>query len=127
MRIFPTVQIIIPWKLDIGENCTIGNDVILYALGQVSIGPRTTISQGSHICGGTHDWRDLAMPLIKAPVTIGADVWVAADVFVGPNVVVGDRAILGARSVVTKDVAVGVIMAGNPAQKIGQRESARGR
>jgi putative colanic acid biosynthesis acetyltransferase WcaF len=121
VRIFPNVQIIIPWNLNIGDHCTVGKGAILYALGEVTIGPRTTVSQGAHVCGGTHDWRDPTMPLIKSPVTIGADVWVAADAFVGPDVVIGEGAILGARAVVTKSVPAGSIMAGNPAKQIGRR------
>lgn len=122
VRIFPNVQILIPWNLDIGDHCTFGNGAILYALGKVTVGPRTTVSQGAHLCGGTHDWRNRTMPLIKSTVTIGADVWVAADAFVGPDVAIGDGAIIGARSVVTKSVGAGSIMVGNPAMKIGQRD-----
>jgi len=59
--------------------------------------------------------------LIKPPIEIGDEVWVCADAFVGPNVTVADRAIVAAASVVVKDVLVGDIVGGNPAQYIKNR------
>jgi putative colanic acid biosynthesis acetyltransferase WcaF len=109
--------------LDLGAQCAVGDRAILYALGQIQIGPRATVSQGAHLCAGTHDWRDLAMPLLKLPIKIGENAWVCADAFIGPNVTVGDDAIVGARAVVTKSVAAATIVAGNPAREIGKRYS----
>lgn len=122
LYILPSVRVTIPWNLDIGDDVAIGEGVIMYALGPISIGARTTISQGAHLCAGTHDWRDPAMPLIKLPIVIKADVWVCADVFVGPGVTVGQGAICGARAVVVKDVEAGAIVGGNPARVIGRRD-----
>lgn len=122
VQVHPTVRITIPWNLSIGDDSAVGDGVILYALGPTAIGARTTISQGAHLCAGTHDWRDPTMPLIKPPVSIGSDAWICADAFVGPGVTVGDAAILGARAVVMKDVGSGVIVAGNPARPIGTRK-----
>jgi putative colanic acid biosynthesis acetyltransferase WcaF len=127
VHVHPTVRITIPWNLSIGDYSAVGDGVILYALGPIAIGARTTISQGAHICAGTHDWRCRTMPLIKPPVSIGSDAWICADAFVGPGVTVSDAAILGARAVVMKDVGSGVIVAGNPAQPIGTRKSSLGK
>jgi putative colanic acid biosynthesis acetyltransferase WcaF len=114
VHIHPTTRITIPWNVTIGHDVTIGDLVIIYALGPIEIGPRSTISQYAHLCAGTHDWRDPAMPLLKLPIRVGADVWVCADAFIGPGVVIGDRAIIGARSVVMKDVAQNSVGHGNP-------------
>ena len=54
-------------------------------------------------------------------VEIGDDVLVFAEAFIGPGVRVGDNAVVGARAVVVKDVADGIVVAGNPARKIGDR------
>ncbi|TCJ39573.1 acetyltransferase [Frankia sp. BMG5.11] len=118
VHVFPTVRITIPWNLDIAEDAAIGDRVILYALGQISIGSRSTISQGAHLCAGTHDIAHPSRPLVKAPVKIGSDVWVCADAFVGPGVDVGDGAIVGARAVAMKNVPAHTIVAGNPARQI---------
>jgi putative colanic acid biosynthesis acetyltransferase WcaF len=122
VHIYPNVQIEIPWNLEIGASAAVGARAILYSLGLIRIGPRATISQGAHLCAGTHDWRDPAMPLLKPPIEIGADAWICADAFVGPGVTIGDASIIGARAVVMRDVAPATIVAGNPAREIGKRE-----
>lgn len=121
VHVYPSARITIPWNLTLGDNCAVGDYAILYALGPITLGPRTTVSQFAHLCAGSHDWHDQTMPLIKPPIVIGADVWVCADVFVGPGVTVGERAILGARAVVVKDVSSCSIVAGNPARPLGKR------
>jgi putative colanic acid biosynthesis acetyltransferase WcaF len=113
-HIYPTVRIAIPWNLDIGKSAAVGDRVILYSLGLITIGARATVSQGAHLCAGTHDWRDAAMPLLKKPITIGEDCWICADAFVGPDVTIGKATIIGARSVVMKDVKENVVGHGNP-------------
>lgn len=123
VHVYPTVRIIIPWNLDIGNHATIGDRAILYALGQMNIGARTIISQGAHLCAGSHDWRDPTMPLLKLPITVGADVWICADAFIGPDVVIGERTIVGARSVVMKNLSPEIVVAGNPARQIGTRNT----
>lgn len=120
-HICPSVRITIPWNLDIGPQSAVGDRAILYALGPITIGARVTISQGAHLCAGTHDWRRPDMALLKPPIVIGDDAWICADAFVGPGVTVGAGAVLGARGVATKDVAPWTIVAGNPAAGIGQR------
>jgi putative colanic acid biosynthesis acetyltransferase WcaF len=121
-RIFPSVRIIIPWNLTIGTHAAVGDRAILYALGPIVIGDRATISQGAHLCAGSHDYRDPTMPLLKLPIVIGKDVWICADAFVGPAVTIGDHAIIGARAVIMRNVANDVIVVGNPAREIGRRE-----
>lgn len=121
VHVYPTARIAIPWNLDLGEDCAIGDGAILYALGPISVGARATVSQYAHLCAGSHDWRDPAMPLLKPPIQIGCDAWICADAFIGPGVTVGEGAIVGARAVVMRDCAAGVILAGNPAKAIGVR------
>jgi putative colanic acid biosynthesis acetyltransferase WcaF len=115
VHIFPTARITIPWNLSIGDEASIGDRAIVYALGPIDIGRQTTVSQGAHLCAGTHDYRDPTMPLIKAEIRIGAGAWICADAFIGPNVTVGDRAVAGARAVVMKDITADTVVAGNPA------------
>lgn len=121
VHVHPSAVVFIPWNLEIGAWSFVGFDALLYNLGPMKIGERVTISQRAHLCGGTHDFRDEAMPLIKAPVAVADDAWICADAFVGPGVSVGRRAVVGARAVATKDVAEGAVVAGNPAREIGRR------
>jgi putative colanic acid biosynthesis acetyltransferase WcaF len=121
VRIHPSVRIAIPWNLEVGDWTAIGFDALLYNLGPVRLGQRVTVSQRAHLCAGTHDFRDAAMPLQKPPIAIQDDAWICADAFVGPGVEVGRGAVVGARAVVVEDVAAWAIVAGNPAREIGQR------
>jgi hypothetical protein len=84
--LYPTVRITIPWNLDLGAGCAVGDHAILYALGKITVGPRATISQYAHLCSGSHDLSRNDRPLTKPPITIEADAWIATDAFVGPGV-----------------------------------------
>lgn len=116
VRIHPTVRVTIPWHLDIADEVGIGDSVILYALGPITIGPRACISQHAHLCAGTHRLDDAARPLVRAPIVIAADAWVCADAFVGPGVTIGRGAVLGARAVAMKDLPPAMVGVGNPMQ-----------
>jgi putative colanic acid biosynthesis acetyltransferase WcaF len=122
VHLFPTVRITIPWNLSLGDGCAFGDRVILYALGPIRIGARTTVSQGAHLCAGSHDWRDPKMPLLKLPIEVGDDAWICADAFIGPGIRIGTYAIIGARAVVMKDVAEAAIVVGNPATVVSFRK-----
>jgi putative colanic acid biosynthesis acetyltransferase WcaF len=124
VHIAPSVRIAIPWNVSIGDQAAVGERVTLYSLGAITIGDRSTISQGAHICAGTHDYSDVAMPLLKESITIADDVWICADAFVGPGTTVGHRAVVGARAVVVRDVEESSIVAGNPARLIKLRPHA---
>ena len=115
VHVHPSVRIAIPWTLTIGAGSAVGERAILYGLGPIRIGARVTVSQGAHLCAGTHDWRDPAMPLVKASIEVGDDAWICADAFVGPGVTVGQGSIVAARACVMRDVAPGLIAEGNPA------------
>jgi putative colanic acid biosynthesis acetyltransferase WcaF len=115
VHVHPTARITMPWNLTLGDFCAVGDRATLYALGQIRIGPRVTVSQGAHLCAGGHDITDPARRLTKPPIQISADAWVCADAFVGPGVVIGERAIVAARAVTMRSVPEGRVAIGNPA------------
>ena len=121
VRIHPSATIYFPWNLSIGDWSSVGEDVLLYNLGPISIGEKVTVSQRAHLCAGTHDPTDPAMPLQKPPIEIGDQAWVCADAFVGPGVSVGEGAVVGARAVSVNDVEGWMIVGGNPARPIKER------
>ena len=116
VHIYPSVRIIMPWNIEIGEMAAVGDRATLYALGPIRIGPRATISQNAHLCAGSHDITRLDRRLITPAIAVEADVWIAADAFIGPGVTVGAGAVVGARAVVMRDVASRTLIAGNPAR-----------
>lgn len=122
VQIHPSARIAIPWNLEIGEYSSIGDHAIVYSLGSIKIGRCATISQYSHLCAGSHDFRKIDMPLVKAPITIADEVWICANAFIGPNTVVGARAIVAAGAVVVRDVGANLIVGGNPASQVTVRK-----
>lgn len=121
VQVSNTCKIFAPWNLEIGDFSAVGNQTNLYNLGPLRIGQNVTVSQGTHVCGGTHDYNDSKMKLIKSPIVIKENAWVCADAFVGPGVTVGEYAIVAARGVCVKDVDDYCIVGGNPAKTIGKR------
>ncbi len=121
VHIYPDVLVQYPWNLEVGDYSAVGARAILYNLGSITIGSRVTISQGAHLCAGTHDFRDPDMPLLKPPIVIGDDAWVCADAFIGPGVAVGEGAVVAARAVAMKPVQAWSVVAGNPATERGKR------
>lgn len=119
---YPTARIWAPWNLTMGEGSCIGPEADVYNVARVTLGTDAIISQKSYLCTAGHDFRDPSMPLTAAPITIGNQAWVAAASFVGPGVSLGDGAIVAACAVVTRNVAVNVIVGGNPAVKIGDSD-----
>jgi putative colanic acid biosynthesis acetyltransferase WcaF len=111
----PSVRVTYPWRLTIGDGSWIGDDVGLYTLGPISIGRNAVVSQGSYLCTGTHDYRDLGFAIDAKPIVIDDEVWVAAQVFISPGVRIGRGAVVGVRSLVLSDIPGGVIAMGHPA------------
>lgn len=124
VQIYPSVRIFMPSQLEIGSEATIGPEVQLYNLGPMRLGAQVTVSQGAHLCGGSHDDSDPAFRLIRAPITLGDGCWICADAFVGPSVSIGAGAVLGARAVAMRDVPAWQVHAGNPARYIRDRRLA---
>jgi putative colanic acid biosynthesis acetyltransferase WcaF len=121
VNLYPSALIYYPWNLRIGDWSSIGEWALIYNLGMISIGQRSTISQRAHLCAGTHDYRDPTMPLLKPPIQVADDAWICADAFVGPGVSIGEGAIVGARAVVTKNVLPWTVVVGNPARCVKER------
>ena len=122
---YPSTRIYFPWNLTVGDWSAIGEDVLIYNLGPVTLGQKVTISHRAHLCAGTHDYTQLDLPLLKPPIVIGNQAWICADAFVGPGVTVGEGAVVGARAVVVKVVEPWTVVAGNPARVIKKREVKR--
>lgn len=119
-----------PFYCDYGTNIHLGaeaflnfNCVILDVVA-VTIGVGTQIGPGVQILTADHprDPEERRRGLeFGRPVTIGANVWIGGAALILPGVTVGDDAIIGAGAVVTRDVAPGATVAGNPARPVARR------
>ncbi len=120
-RVYRSVRVWYPPHLVMGAQAVMGPRVNCYNQGMVTLGERAIVSQGAHLCTGTHDIRDTSFQLVTRPITIGADAWIAAEAFVAPGVTCGERAVLGARGVAFADLQPNMVYRGNPAVKIKAR------
>jgi putative colanic acid biosynthesis acetyltransferase WcaF len=118
----PGVRVTFPWKVVIGDHCWIGDNVELYSVAKIVIGEHSVVSQGSYLCAGTHDHRDISFPFVASPIIVEPECWIAARAFVGPGVRVGRGSIVGACSVLLSDVSPATIVAGVPARPVGARK-----
>lgn len=117
----PSVTVTYPWKLSIGDNCWVGDDVVLYTLGRVAIGDDVVISQRSYICAADHDYRLPDFPIRERGILIESEVWVAADAFIGPGVNIRRAAVIGARSSVFSEMPAEMLCVGHPCRPVRPR------
>lgn len=99
------VRIHWPWKLSLGANVWIGEDVWILNLEPVSIGDNTCISQSVLLCTGSHDYSSETFEFDNAPIRIGSKCWIAARAIILRGVTIGDGAVVGANALVTQDVS----------------------
>ncbi|SEJ50911.1 DapH/DapD/GlmU-related protein [Demequina mangrovi] len=110
----------LPWRLEIGDHCWIGEGVWIHNQDQVTIGHDAVVSQDTMLTTGSHAHRR-DMALITRPLVIEPGVWVTSRCIVTGGVTLGRSCLVGPGSVVSRDVAPGRIVAGNPAQDAGAR------
>lgn len=118
----PSAQITYPWKVRIGDYSWIGDNVVLYSLGDIIIGKNTVISQKSYICTGTHDYSKTEFPILAKNIVIEDECWLATDVFVSPGVTICKGVVVGARSTVIKDLESNSVYVGSPAKFLKKRK-----
>jgi putative colanic acid biosynthesis acetyltransferase WcaF len=122
-HIYPGVEIWAPWNIVLGNYVGISDSVRVYSVYKISIGDYAVISQGTFLCGGTHDYNSNNFQLIAKPIEIGAYAWVCAEAFIHPGVVLPEGIVIGARAVVTKSLTESwSVHAGNPSKRIGTRK-----
>ncbi|MEX0305560.1 MAG: sugar O-acetyltransferase [Leisingera sp.] len=116
-----------PFHCAYGINISLGSNVYLNAgctlldTAPVAIGDGSMLGPSLQIyCAQHHKDKALRAQALEIalPVTLGQDVWIGGSAILMPGVSIGDGAIVGASAVVTKDVAAGAIVAGDPARLI---------
>jgi len=112
----------------IGRNATVGPFVELddevrvvdlaHLTGGMRVGARTFIGVGVITCndpapqGYVYDWARLRPPVI------GADCMIGSGAVICPGVTIGDGARIAAGAVVARDVPVGAVVRGRPAEVV---------
>ncbi len=122
-HVYPAAKIWAPWNLRLGNHVGVADGVNLYSMNLIHIGDYAVISQGAHLCGGTHDYNSANFQLITKPIFIGANAWVCADTFIHSGVVIPDGVVVGACSVVLNSLPQPWgVYAGNPCKQVGNRQ-----
>ena len=107
------------FNIDLGEGAFLNFGCTVLDVVSVRIGASTQVGPGVQILTADHPRE----PALRAqglefgrPIRIGKNVWIGAGALIMPGVTIGDDALIGAGSVVTRDVAPGVTVVGNPAR-----------
>jgi len=117
----PSVTITYPWKVKIGSNSWIGDDCVLYSLGEISIGENVALAHKVYLNTGGHDYNKITFDITKKNVIIQDECWLTNDVYIAPGVTIGKGTIIGARSTVLSSMPEGKICVGMPAKPIKDR------
>jgi maltose O-acetyltransferase len=114
-----------PFFCDYGYNIRLGEGVflnfncVILDVVSVDIGAGSQIGPAVQIYAANHS-RDPATRKSGAefgrPVVVGKNVWIGGGAIILPGVTIGDDAVVGAGAVVTRDVANGMTVIGNPAR-----------
>lgn len=124
VHIYAGVKIWAPWNLVIGDHVGIGDGATLYSMDVITIQDNAVISQGAHLCAGSHDIDSDNFQLIAAPITIKPYCWVCAEAFVGPGVILEEGCVVGARGVVMRSITQPwTVWSGNPVSYRKKRKS----
>ncbi|WP_317130033.1 acyltransferase [Segetibacter sp. 3557_3] len=90
---------------------------------RVAIGNNVCINDGVELLTASHDVCDPNWGQVKAAIFIEDYVWIGTGAMILPGVRIGKGAVIGARAVVSKTVAPGRIVVGNPAKVLDRSRS----
>jgi len=119
-----TVKLAYPEHISIGDYSDIGSHVHIYAGAQsdITIGDNTLIGPFAFITSDSFSKSKFEMTKPHSghqdSITIGNNVRIGAHAIILPGVHINDNASIGAGAVVTKDVAAGKRVGGNPAKEL---------
>lgn len=127
LNILAGTHIINPQNIQCGKYVSIGVNNYIQAGGGLVLGDYLMMGPHAKIWTQIHNFEDTEKPIKRQgysykQVVIGDDVWIGANAFIMPGAEIGSHTIISACSVVSaKKYPEGIILAGNPARKIGSR------
>lgn len=95
------VRIHLPWKLEIGDHCWVGEGVHLLNLEPILLGDQVCISQDAVLCTGSHRRRDPAFEYDNGGIVVGSGAWVAIRAIVLRGATVPEDGLVPAGAVFT--------------------------
>lgn len=124
IKVYGNYDILNPSNFQIGDNCSINNDVYINAMCPVHIGNNVTLSAGSKIIAAGIDVNQWINGRKEhrndLNIYIGDNVWIGANAMIfGGAKITGKYVVVAAGAVVTKDITESFcIVAGCPAKII---------
>ena len=112
------VRIKNPWRLIIGDNSWIGEDVWIDNLENVVLGNNVCLSQGAMLLTGNHDYNACDFAYRLENISIADGVWIGAQAVVCPGTICESHSILTVNSVASKRMDEWGIYSGNPARLV---------
>jgi putative colanic acid biosynthesis acetyltransferase WcaF len=116
-----SVNIKYPWKLVVGDDTWIGEQVWIDNLAMTVIGSNVCVSQGAMLLTGNHNYSRVTFDLVVKEIKIEDGVWIGARSVVCPGVTCREHAVLTAMSLANKDLEPYTIYGGNPAMPLKER------
>jgi maltose O-acetyltransferase len=104
--------------MTVGEHTFINEGCSIVAHHSVRIGANCRIGEFVGIFDTDHHAIDSANDVRFAPVEVGDNVWIGRAAIVLPGVTIGCNSVVASGSVVTTDVPVNTLVAGNPARVV---------
>lgn len=124
--VHPLVTFYYPANVAIGENVFINRGALFMAPVPITIGDNALIGPYTMFNSSSHRYKARGTPIDQqghryGEITIENDVWVGGHACILAGVTLGEGAVVGAGAVVTKSVPSYTVVAGVPAQVIGER------
>jgi acetyltransferase-like isoleucine patch superfamily enzyme len=115
------VRVYAPWKISIGNNCSIGHNSLLDGRRGIRIGNNVDLAGYVRIFTLGHDLNDPSYKTMGKPVTIEDDASIFTGAYILPGITIKKGTAIALGSVVTKDTEPWGVYGGNPARKINTR------
>lgn len=113
-----------PWNITIGNHSVVNKKALLDGRGLgLIIGDNVDIAQEAMIWSLTHDVKSPTHEAVKRMTIIGDYAWICTRSILNAGTTVGKGSVIGAGCVVSHEVRESVIMIGNPAIPIKNREN----
>ena len=121
--IYPNCIIWAPWLLETEDVVTIGPQAEVYNPGGVYLGHHVILSQGSFLCGATHDYNSPDFTYIKEKIVLKPYVWICARATVLAGVHCEEGSVLGAMALAARNLDAWTVYTGNPARPVKKRRN----
>lgn len=116
-----SISVKYPWKLSVGDNVWIGEDVWIDNLDNVIIENNVCLSQGAMLLCGNHNFKKSTFDLITGKIHLEEGVWIGAKSIVCGGVTCQSHSVLSVNSVASVNLSTYTIYRGNPAKEVYKR------